>query len=216
MSKTNPVQVFNGSDLNYIGSSNIYGTGTYGDDSLWSNTGDDTLFGLGGNDTLRGWFGNDYIYGGTGNDYLDGEADNDYLNGGDGNDLIYGSDGNDTLVGMAGNDLLNGGADNDRIDGYGLSGMEYDTLYGGAGSDTFVLGNKWTTSYLGAGYATIADWDWQQDYIEVGGNASQYSLVYSYYQGGLAQDTLIYYGNDLIAVVEDTTNVSIARDFQFV
>jgi hypothetical protein len=48
MSKTNPVQVFNGSDLNYIGSSDIYGTGTYGDDSLWSNTGDDTLFGLGG------------------------------------------------------------------------------------------------------------------------------------------------------------------------
>ncbi|NET03325.1 MAG: hemolysin [Symploca sp. SIO2B6] len=145
-----------------------------------------------------------------------GSIFNDTLSGGFGNDDLYGFGGNDTLLGLSGNDYLSGGYGNDRLDGYGVSGIEYDTLSGGAGFDTFVLGGSWGVSYQGLGFATITDWDWTSDFIETIGNASQYSLGYSDWNGNFVTDTEIYYGSDLIAVVEDTTNVSFARDFLFV
>ncbi|NEO30544.1 MAG: hypothetical protein F6K36_08935 [Symploca sp. SIO3C6] len=42
------------------------------------------------------------------------------------------------------------------------------------------------------------------------------SFLHSLWNGNFVTDTEIYYGSDLIAVVEDTTNVSFARDFLFV
>ncbi|MEH1911183.1 MAG: hypothetical protein V7L05_05820 [Nostoc sp.] len=70
----------------------------------------------------------------------------------EGNDILYGGSnptysGNDSLYGGSGDDLLYGGAGNDRLDGYSTSGTEYDTLVGGDGSDTFVLGGSWGVSY---------------------------------------------------------------------
>jgi Ca2+-binding RTX toxin-like protein len=176
-----------------------YWTGTSGN-NYYNYTGSDKLHadGLGGNDTIWGNNGNDTISGGAGNDYLYGRNGNDYLLGGSGHDHLYGGDGND------------------RLDGYPTSGTESDTLSGGAGFDTFVLGGSWGVSYPGSGYATITDFNGQYDWLEVRGSSSNYSLSYSSWSGGSATDTLLYYGNDLIAVIQDTTNVQWSRDFQWV
>ncbi|MCC5626476.1 hypothetical protein LC574_36700, partial [Nostoc sp. CHAB 5715] len=88
-------------------------------------------------------------------------------------------------------------------------------LVGGAGSDTFVIGSSFGVEYLGLGYATITDWNPSSDFILAGGFSSLYSLGNADLSGGFALDTQIYYGIDLIANVQDTTNVSLFRDFIF-
>jgi Ca2+-binding RTX toxin-like protein len=182
---------------------------------------------------FNGGSGNDYhnhlgsdsisAYGNQGNDTLLGHTNNDYLSGGSGNDYLYGWSGNDTLLGGSGNDSLSGGDGNDRLDGYATTGTEYDTLSGGAGYDRFVLGGSWGVSYQGLGYATITDFNGQNDYLEVLGSSSSrsyngvsYSLGYANWEGSSATDTLLYYGNDVIAVMQDTTDVSWSRDFSWV
>ncbi len=142
--------------------------------------------------------------GGMGNDTLFGNYANNNLDG---------SMGNDTLLGMGGNDILTGGLGNDRLDGYAASGSEYDFLVGGFGSDTFILGGSWGVSYQGEGCAIIEDWDWTSDYIEVLGSSEQYNLIQENWLGSSTLDTSIYYGSDLIGVVQDSTNVYIERDF---
>lgn len=174
-------------------------------------------YGTEGNDYYNHLNSNDlFAYGYGGHDEIWGDSGYDYISGGDGYDSLYGWTGNDTLMGMGGDDYLSGGDGNDRLDGYATEGMEYDTLSGGAGYDTFVLGGSWGVSYQGLGYATITDWDWQSDYIETIGDASQYSLGYSDWSGSSALDTEIYFGSELIGIVEDTTDVDFARDFSFV
>lgn len=161
---------------------------------------------------------------GTGNNYsnvITGNAGKNSLSGGAGNDTLTGGDGNDTLVGGTGNDSLSGGNGIDRLNGYSTSltgGTEYDTLSGGAGTDYFILGGSWGVSYQGSAYAIIADWNAADDLIEVRGSTNQYSLVTGNFSAGSsATDTAIYYnGTDLIGVVQDSTNVSISRDFVFV
>jgi Ca2+-binding RTX toxin-like protein len=161
---------------------------------------------------------------GTGNSYgnlIIGNAGKNSLSGGAGNDTLTGGDGNDTLVGGTGSDSLSGGNGIDRLNGYSTSltgGTEYDTLSGGAGADYFILGGSWGVSYQGSAYAIIADWNAIDDFIEVRGSTNQYSLVTGDFSAGSsASDTAIYYnGTDLIGVVQDSTNVSISRDFVFV
>ena len=172
---------------NYMGADNFYGDGGYGNDTIWGNNGNDTLIGGYGNDYLYGWYGNDTLYGGSGNDYL---------SGGDGTD---------------------------RLDGYATTGTEYDTLSGGAGSDTFVLGGWWGVSYQGLGYATVTDFNGLYDWLEVRGsstthsyNGISYSLGTGNYVGTSATDTVLYYGNDAIAIIQDTTDVQWSRDFRWV
>ncbi|WP_170419658.1 DUF4214 domain-containing protein [Ruegeria atlantica] len=81
-----------------------------------------------GNGLVFAGGGNDIVYGNAGNDHLRGEGGNDTLYGGDGNDGVYGSEGDDRLFGDRGDDWLNGGS----ADGW-------DSLYGGAGNDTYVI-----------------------------------------------------------------------------
>ncbi len=190
---------------NYLGTDHFYGYGYGGRDTLYGNTNSDTL------------------YGGNGADYLYGYSGNDYIDGGSGKDTLYGGDGNDTLKGGTGNDFLSGGAGDDYISGYGGNNYsyrnqpEYDTLSGGTGSDTFVLGDSYKTYYQGSGYALITDWDYTSDYIQAHGSSSQYSLQYTNYGVGTsAQDTVIYYGSDVVGVIQDSTNVNFSRDFHFV
>jgi Ca2+-binding RTX toxin-like protein len=171
-----------------------------------------------------GTSGNNYYnYTDSDNLHADGLGGNDTIWGDDGNDTLIGGTGNDSLYGWNGNDSLSGGSGNDRLDGYATSGTEYDTLSGGAGSDTFVLGGSWGVSYQGNGYATITDFNGQYDWLEVRGSSSthsyngiSYSIGTGNWAGTSATDTLLYYGNDVIAVIQDTTNVQWSRDFQWV
>jgi Ca2+-binding RTX toxin-like protein len=193
-----------------------------GDDYLDGGAGSDTLLGDLGNDTLYGNDGDDYLYeevdyvGEFGNTYLGG---NDYLYGGNGNDTLVSEDGDDYLYGGSGNDILEGGNGSDYLDGYGW-GTEFDTLTGGEGTDTFVLGSYWSNVYYvedGAGYATITDWEASIDYIEVYGSSSDYRLEFgTNWVGTSAYDTGIYYTGgtgpeELIGVLQDTTNVDLSQ-----
>ena len=96
---------------------------------------------------------------------------------------------------------------------------EVDTLSGGAGADRFNLGLKDANLvfYIGNGnsYAIITDFSSQQgDKIGFFGSLSNYALVQnSNVSGGSALDTQIFYQNDLIAIVQDTTTVSLSSDF---
>lgn len=185
---------------NHFGSDPLYASGYEGDDFIWGNTANDIIYGDSGNDILKGWDGDDYLTGSSGDDSLEGEQ------------------GNDLLLGGSGSDILSGGPGNDRIDGFAVDNadyetnrVEYDTSTGGEGYDTFVLGGTWGVSYLGDGYATITDFSAVDDVIEVQGSSSQYTLSQANWSGTSISDTGIYYGSDLIAVVQDTIDVSVIQ-----
>lgn len=185
--------------------------GTFGNDYYQFGSDFNLVYGLAGNDTFYAGLTDTIIYGNRGNDYLSGNESNDSLIGG------YGKD---TLLGWGGNDSLDSGVGNDRLDGYGEGDTEYDTLKGGAGSDTFVLGsaNDFTVfHYEGEGYAIITDWEASADYIEAAGSPGRYTLRAENIIGTSALDTAIYLGggSNLIAVVQDSTNVDFTR-FVFV
>jgi len=156
-----------------------------------------TQVGSSSNNSLMGLASNDALYGMSGDDYL---------NGGSGNDLLIGGSGKDTLIGGNGDDTL---------DGYGNLG-DLDVLTGGHGRDTFVLGDSGLTYYMGANNAVITDFDWRSDMIKLGGQASNYRLAYGSWGGSASMDTALFVGGDCIALIQDTTNVSFARDFLFV
>ena len=179
-----------------------------------SNNNGVTKVGADSNDDLLGTSRNDRLIGGRGNDSLRGSSGNDRLSGYSGNDILLGHSGHDTLSGGSGHDYLNG---------YGRTDAEYDTLSGGRGVDKFILGNSWGVFYLGNGFATITDWNSADDVIQVRGNSVTHSYgsrTYSLnnsqnWSGTSTRDTAIYYGSDLIGIVQDTTNVSF-HDFQWV
>lgn len=187
---------------------------------MWRlGAGTDTVYAY-TNYTLSDNVENLYLYGeassGSGNSL------NNTINGNYTDDSLSGGAGNDTLLGNYGSDSLSGGDGSDRLNGsttYGSTEPEFDTLAGGAGSDYFILGgSSWGVSYQGASYATITDWNNTSDWIEVRGssatqsyNGVAYSFGYTDFSGTSALDTLIYYGTDLIGVVQDTTSMSTSR-----
>lgn len=184
----------------------------------------------------NGTSGNDYFdfignsdlvaQGFGGNDIILGDIYADSLYGGSGNDKLLGFGGNDLLVGDSGSDTLNGGTGNDTLRGFSWGyNREIDTLIGGSGMDTFMLGDATGKFYLGGqtssgrdnSYARIADWNPADDFIQAHGSASNYRLVKNQnWLGSSAKDTGIYVGNDLIGVIQDSTDVSFSRDFVFV
>ena len=176
--------------------------GTIYNDNLTGTSINDDIFGNAGNDTLIGLDGDDLLDGYTGNDRLIGSA---------GDDILLGFTGNDTLLGGSGSDIIAGEAGDDILNGYGQTDWEFDILSGGNGADTFVLGNVFDTFYEGVGFATIIDFDSAAgDQLQVFGNSSDYSLLE--FDGG----TDIYYQNDLIGYVANTTDIILATDFIFV
>jgi len=154
------------------------------------------------------------------NDALTGSASNDLLSGLNGNDQLFGNAGNDKLLGGAGNDTLIGGEGNDFLDGFsGGQTSELDVLTGGAGSDTFCLGDRARGSFYTGNASTnavITDFDYRYDYIQAQGIASDYRLQTGNWGGSAAMDTALYKGNDCIALIQDTTNINFSRDFLFV
>jgi Ca2+-binding RTX toxin-like protein len=167
--------------------------GTVGDD-FWQLSIDTPIgYGRAGNDTL---YGSGTLYGNRGNDSLFGNDGEDLLVGGYGNDALYGGDGVDSLNGGAGNDYLNAF--------YTIPadiGIDSDTLEGGTGADTFVLGEDFVYYYdpENSEFATIVDFSREEnDKIQVFGSILDYSL-----EASASGGTQISRNGNLIAVVEN-------------
>lgn len=169
-----------------------------------------------------------YLHGQMGDDTVFGMAGDDFINGGQGGDRLFGGIGNDTVYGGTGADYLVGtfvGASPTEVDvlrGSGASGLTpMQTLSDMLTSDTFVLGENLpflgATAYYNQGgdadYAIIKDFMGNIDKIQVVGSLNQYSLQGLNHSGGAAIDTGVYYQGDLVAVIQDTTNVVVGRDF---
>ena len=182
---------------------------------MLGGSGEDFLDGGAGNDTLWGDSGSDQLIGGDGLDQLLGGSGGDFLKGGAGNDTFWGDSGDDTLLGGDGNDYL---------DGFGGGAEEIDSLTGGTGFDTFVIGDAAGVDYQSGGsddtedlsFAIISDFLGGEDFIQASGSSSDYELVSDDLLGTGNQDTGIYLADDLIAIVENTTDVNFDRDFLFV
>ena len=148
------------------GNDNILGEATF------TESGDDQLFGGAGDDTISGVGGNDFVFGGLGNDRVLGGFDDD---------RVFGEEGNDIVVGSVGNDYVNGGDGDDIIIGSNpflqipfFAGFERDEMVGGAGSDTFVLGDAAIAYYDNQGgrsnvadSALITDFNPNEDFIQL-------------------------------------------------
>jgi Ca2+-binding RTX toxin-like protein len=213
--------IINGTGFNDNGIDKKKLVGTNGDDSIYGKAGNDILSGLGGNDLLDGGANNDVLDGAAGNDALYGRAGSDFLFAGPGNDYLVGGSLDDYLVGGTGNDILLGGSGNDFLEGYGYGQNEFDILTGGIEKDIFVLGDLLygdSVYYLGNGYATITDFSLAQtDQIQIiGPIADGYSLGLGNWGGSNAQDTGIFYKDDLIGVVQDQNITNLNQNQVFI
>ncbi len=133
-----------------------------------------------------------------------GYSTSDYLEGNRGTDTLYGGGANDVLVGVD-PDSSNPGAG------------EYDRLNGGSGNDTFVLGDAYEAYYLGNGYAIIEDFSQGTDKLAVHGSLSDYTLTTNRdIVGGSANDTILSYQGNWIAVLEDATVSLNTGDLYFI
>lgn len=179
-----------------------YLNGEWGDDTLHGGGDDDWLDGQWGNDLIYGGAGCDLAFGGDGHDSLLGEDDHDTLHGDAGNDLVYGGGGDDMVYGGGDDDFCFGGNGRDHLYGeagddflfggyltfsatgpsfYGeLSDWNYDFLTGGAGHDTFYLGDK------------KAPYWWLDSGRDV---TSEDEVEYAYWLGFLSPSPAIYWGH---------------------
>ncbi|MDF5734121.1 MULTISPECIES: calcium-binding protein [unclassified Nostoc] len=185
-------------NLKLLGTNPINGTGNNLNNLLFGNSANNTLNGKAGDDTLDGNFGNDILNGGDGNDSLQGGPGNDTLNGGNGDDI---------LIGVYPGSLLPPGLG------------ETDILIGGAGADTFVLGDAVNVFYddnnttnPGFGdFATITDFDSSQDRIQLKGTPQDYRLQVV---GG---NTRIFseqpgQADEIIGIVQGKNNLQLRSD----
>ena len=189
--------------------------GNQGNDQLNGNQGNDTLYGGQGNDIISGGKDGDFVFGDLGDDFVNGNNANDVVRGGRGNDTVYGGQGDDSVFGDLGNDFVSGDLGTDFITGVspiqpnpGLG--EIDTLVGGAGRDTFVLGDSTNvyyddtnTSLSGTSdYAEIRDFTPGEDRIQLK-TGSSYFLTASPFGQPLDSGLYVNQGgaNELIAVL---------------
>jgi len=159
-----------------------YQYGTSGDDNLTGGAGEDVFFAYEGNDIIVDTNASsiDYVYAGEGNDWIFTGGGDDYAYGNAGNDTILGDRGSDILAGDEGDDLLIGAYFIRSNPDPGVD--DIDTLSGGSGSDTFVLGEKGGPFYdssglpvpFGPDYAIIKDFDPDSDKIQLHGSSSEY------------------------------------------
>jgi Ca2+-binding RTX toxin-like protein len=102
-----------------------------------------------------------------------GTSSNDTIVGNSDRNQIDGNDGNDSMTGGSGDDLMHGGNGNDIINGTDRMARgvgEVDSLTGGGGANTFILGDKQGAFYLGNGrndYAVINGYDLTKDRIQL-------------------------------------------------
>ena len=200
-----------GDDSIFGGGGNDLIRGGSGSDLIEGEDGNDRLNGGDGTDFINGGKGRDRIFGGNDTDFLFGGRGKDTINAGAGDDVAFGEGGNDTVFGGEGNDELSGGGGDDQVIGgigddrvsgdrgndtligvdsavaaFGFGRGEIDTLEGGRGRDTFVLGNQSQSFYDdgdfltegSADYALIKDFNADgTDKIQLSGSAGDYILV---------------------------------------
>ncbi|WP_267871606.1 hypothetical protein [Nostoc sp. CHAB 5715] len=169
---------------------------------------------------------NNIVFGNIANNTLNGRAGDDTLDGNLGNDTLNGDSGNDSLQGGPGNELLNGGSGNDILIGVfpgsslppGLG--ETDTLTGGVGLDTFVLGDAINVYYddkntTNAGFgdlATITDFNPSEDRIQLQGSQINYRLQ------SVGANTQIFLDkpgaepDEIIGIVQGVVNLRLDSD----
>jgi serralysin len=183
--------------------------GELGNDEIFGGDGSDTINGGSGFDRIDGGRGNDFIFGGGGRAVVTGE----FLSGGDGNDRIVASSGIDTVNGGNGNDeliggdernLIDGGSGNDTLTGVSFEGIadlgEPDTLTGGLGKDTFVLGNQDRVFYVppddpfesSRSFSLITDFKSAEDRIQLKGSAELYELEFFTSRLGTLDAAIVY------------------------
>ncbi|MCF7674236.1 MAG: calcium-binding protein, partial [Akkermansiaceae bacterium] len=217
-----------------------------GNDILLGGAGNDQLDGNGGDDWLDGGPGADTMNDGSGNDTYVVEDPGDqviapggeywWVNGTDtvrssvnytlpfGIELLVltgnathgtGSTLDNGLTGNARNNQLSGGAGNDSLNGGGGAG-EIDTLTGGDGADTFVLGLLGARFYDDGnfstpghdGYAIITDFTpSQNDRLRLAGAAVQYLLGASPFD---ANHSALYHDSNGNASLDPETDELIA------
>ncbi|MFN6540285.1 MAG: pre-peptidase C-terminal domain-containing protein [Nostoc sp. EkiNYC01] len=150
----NLTTVANVENLTLLGTANINGTGTAGNNLITGNSGSNQLNGGDGNDTLNGGAGIDTLIGGIGGDtYIIDSSDTVTEAANEGIDTIQADftfnltsvanvenltlsgTANINGTGTAGNNLIIGNSGNNRLDG----GAGIDTLNGGAGNDVYVI-----------------------------------------------------------------------------
>jgi Ca2+-binding RTX toxin-like protein len=139
-----------------------------------------------------------YVDGGSGDDRITGSNLANDLRGGAGNDTLNGGDGNDALTGGTGNDITNGGNGDDTIYA-GATDAQYDTIDGGAGTDTFAVTGGISLTLNGFNAAASSIENWQGNGQAVLGNNLNNAFDFS----GLASRSGISYvdagyGNDTI------------------
>ncbi|MEL7085745.1 MAG: hypothetical protein AAGM36_14750 [Cyanobacteria bacterium J06597_1] len=205
--------------------------GGRGADRLLGENGDDTILGGKGADSILGELGNDSIDGGRGSDTIDGGQGNDLIAGGRGEDLIVAGSGNDHVNGDNGNDILIGVADSNSSNNSGFGIGELDTLTGGSGGDTFILGDEFSVYYddgdsLTRGEsdaAIITDFNSNKDFIQLNGSAELYTLDFFRSASGTISADLIYDSGatsrgEIIAILQNvSTDISLGNSsFVFV
>lgn len=197
-----------------------YHYGTSGNDYLSNGSGSekDVFFAYDGNDTIVDTDnGEDFVYAGGGDDWIFTGPGDDHAFGYSGDDTILGDRGSDNLSGNEGDDLLIGAYFNRSNPGRG----DVDTLSGGSGSDTFVLGERVDVFYdsdtsassLGTGdYALITDFDPDVDNIQLHGSSSEYVIGGSGVSG-ISGSGIYHYnttrGFELIGILEDVSFSSV-------
>lgn len=113
-----------------------------------------------------------------------------------------------------GSNVVTGTSASDYIAGYNWKSQELDILWGGAGADTFVLGDAYGVHYQGQAIAVIADFSTQSgDRIQLSTQgAGYYSIKTTNLLGTASPDLVVYYKNDPIALVVDNVNPAFSWD----
>ena len=182
---------------------------------------------------------NDSLIGNAEIDIIDGLAGKDYLFGDVGDDWLFGSAGNDTVEGGAGIDIIAGGNGKDRLIGSEFKGnyadypelqddpfafadepvsdvIETDFYFGGAGADTFVMGDYFNAHYRGDSLAVVYDFnETQNDRLEVFGEIEDYSLGAGDLTEDGIDDLVLEYQGDAIALLINPTGTVAPADLIF-